>query len=55
LWLAPWLTQPAANYLRLQILTVVLAGFGYWVLTLASGDSASRLPASGMTGARSPA
>jgi hypothetical protein len=35
LWLASWLTQPCANHLRLQILTLVLAGFGYWALTLA--------------------
>ncbi len=35
LWLAPWVTQSWADYLRLQILTPVLAGFGYWALTLA--------------------
>ena len=43
LWLAPWLTQPCANYLRLQILTIVLAGFGYWALT-----QARAIPASGI-------
>jgi hypothetical protein len=42
LWLASWLTQPSANYLRLQILTVVLAGFGYWALTLTRADSQPR-------------
>lgn len=39
LWLAPWVTQSWADYLRLQILTPVLAGFGYWALTLARGNS----------------
>jgi alpha-1,2-mannosyltransferase len=43
LWLVPWLTQSWADYLRLQILTVVLAGFGYWALTLARANSASTL------------
>jgi hypothetical protein len=43
LWLAPWLTQSWADYLRLQILTVVLAGFGYWALTLARDSSALRM------------
>jgi uncharacterized membrane protein YhaH (DUF805 family) len=41
LWLVPWLTQSWADYLRLQILTVVLAGFGYWALKLARAASAS--------------
>ena len=39
LWLAPWVTQSWADYLRLQILTLVLAGFGYWALTLARSSS----------------
>jgi uncharacterized membrane protein YhaH (DUF805 family) len=43
LWLAPWLTQSWADYLRLQILTIVLAGFGYWALTLARAGAASKL------------
>jgi hypothetical protein len=43
LWLVPWLTQSWADYLRLQILTVVLAGFGYWALTLARAASASEV------------
>src|SRR5436190_18559836 len=43
LWLAPWLTQSWADYLRLQILTPVLAGFGYWALTLARENSALRI------------
>ena len=44
LWLVSWLTQPCANYLRLQILTLVLAGFGYWALALARTDPASCSP-----------
>ena len=43
LWLVPWLTQSWADYLRLQILTPVLAGFGYWALTLAHDSSALRV------------
>jgi hypothetical protein len=43
LWLVPWLTQSWADYLRLQILTLVLAGFGYWALTLARDTSALRV------------
>jgi hypothetical protein len=43
LWLVPWLTQSWADYLRLQILTLVLAGFGYWALTLARDSSALRI------------
>jgi len=42
LWLAPWLTQSWADYLRLQILTPVLAGFGYWALALARDSSELR-------------
>jgi alpha-1,2-mannosyltransferase len=30
--LIPWLTQSAADFLRLQILTVAIAGFCYWML-----------------------
>jgi hypothetical protein len=45
LWLVPWLTQSWADYLRLQILTVVLAGFGYWALKLARAVSASDVAA----------
>lgn len=41
LWLVPWLTQSWADYVRLQILTMVLAGFGYWALTLARASSVS--------------
>jgi len=28
--LVPWLTQSAADFLHVQILTIVIAGFGYW-------------------------
>jgi len=45
LWLVPWLTQSWADYLRLQILTVVLAGFGYWALALARARSVSAVSA----------
>jgi hypothetical protein len=40
LWLVPWLTQSWADYLRLQILTPVMAGFGYWALKLARDNAA---------------
>ncbi len=43
LWLVPWLTQSWADYLRLQILTLVLAGFGYWAITLARDSSALKV------------
>jgi hypothetical protein len=42
LWLVSWLTQSWADYLRLQILTIALAGFGYWVLTLARAKTTAR-------------
>ena len=42
LWLVPWLTQSWADYLRLQVLTIALIGFGYWALTLALAKSPSR-------------
>lgn len=44
LWLVPWIARPCANYLPVQILTVVIAGFGYWTLTLARTGSGTRLP-----------
>jgi len=43
LWLVPWLTQSWADYLRVQVLTLVLAGFGYWALQLARAASPSQL------------
>jgi hypothetical protein len=30
--LVPWLTQSAADFLHLQILTLVIAGFSYWAI-----------------------
>jgi hypothetical protein len=42
LWLVPWLTQSWADYLQLQVLTIALAGFGYWVLTLARAKTPAR-------------
>ena len=43
LWLLPWLTQTFADLLRLQIFTILLAGVGYWALSLARRNSSSRL------------
>jgi len=34
LYMVPWLTQSFAEFLHLQLLTVVLAGFGIWALRL---------------------
>ncbi len=30
--LVPWLTQSAADFLRLQLLTIVIAGFAFWAI-----------------------
>jgi hypothetical protein len=38
--LVPWLTQAAADFLRIQILTIVLAGFSYWILRMQSRNVA---------------
>ncbi len=46
LWLVPWLTQSWADYLRLQILTVALAGLGYWALQLARAGSSFQVAVS---------
>jgi hypothetical protein len=35
--LIPWLTQSAADFLRIQILTIVIAAFSYWVIRLSYG------------------
>ncbi len=35
LYMVPWLTQSFAEFLHLQLITVVLAGFGIWTLRLA--------------------
>jgi hypothetical protein len=35
LYMAPWLTQSMAEFLHLQILTVVLAGFAAWAIRMA--------------------
>jgi glycosyl transferase family 87 len=40
LWLAPWLTQSWADFLRFQLLTVVLASFGWWTLRLLHEEKA---------------
>jgi alpha-1,2-mannosyltransferase len=34
LYLVPWLTQAFAEFLHLQMMTLVLAGFGLWVLEI---------------------
>jgi uncharacterized membrane protein YhaH (DUF805 family) len=34
LYMVPWLTQSFAEFLHLQLITVVLAGFGVWALRL---------------------
>jgi alpha-1,2-mannosyltransferase len=36
LYMVPWLTQSFAEFLHLQLITVVLAGFGIWALRLAN-------------------
>ncbi len=36
--LVPWLTQSAADFLRVQILTIAIAGFGYWTWRLAAAE-----------------
>jgi alpha-1,2-mannosyltransferase len=35
LYMVPWLTQSFAEFLHLQLITIVLAGFGGWALRLA--------------------
>lgn len=35
LYMVPWVTQSFAEFLHLQLITVVLAGFGVWALRLA--------------------
>jgi hypothetical protein len=39
LYLLPWVTQFFAEFLRTQLLTLALGGFGYWMLTLARSES----------------
>lgn len=40
LYLAPWITQSGAEFLRVQLLTIVVTAFGWW--TLSNGTSAQR-------------
>jgi alpha-1,2-mannosyltransferase len=40
LWLAPWLTQASADFVRVQIFTLVLAAFAWWVSTSTNQRSA---------------
>jgi alpha-1,2-mannosyltransferase len=41
LYMVPWVTQSFAEFLHLQLMTGVLAGFGIWVLEIAAMASAS--------------
>jgi alpha-1,2-mannosyltransferase len=36
LYMIPWITQSFAEFLHLQLITVILAGFGVWALRLAN-------------------
>jgi len=40
LYMVPWLTQAFAEFLHLQLITIVLAGFGGWALRLAYESTA---------------
>ncbi len=39
--IVPWLTQSAADFLRVQVLTIAIAGFSYWVWRLASREKST--------------
>lgn len=41
LYMAAWLTQSMAEFLHLQIYTLVLAGFGFWALRMAYAKGSS--------------
>ncbi|MEP6539724.1 MAG: glycosyltransferase family 87 protein [Bryobacteraceae bacterium] len=41
LYIVPWLTQSFAEFLRFQPITLVLAGFAYWSLSLAKREEAA--------------
>jgi hypothetical protein len=43
LYMVPWVTQSFAEFLHLQLMTVVLAGFGIWVMETAAMPSVSRI------------
>jgi hypothetical protein len=42
LYLLPWLTQSFAEFLHLQLMTIVLAAFGVWLMEIAGRSSVSR-------------
>ncbi len=42
LYLVPWVTQSFAEFLHLQLMTMVVAGFGAWVMEIAGRSSVSR-------------
>jgi hypothetical protein len=58
LYMVPWVTQSFAEFLHLQLMTVVLAGFGIWMLETAAMASVScfipRREESTMTGQLQP-
>jgi hypothetical protein len=43
LYLIPWLTQSFAEFLHVQLMTVVLAGFGIWALEKSGSGARSRI------------
>jgi hypothetical protein len=42
LYLVPWLTQSFAEFLHLQLMTIVLAAFGVWLMERAGKPRVSR-------------
>jgi hypothetical protein len=38
LYIVPWITQSAAEFLHFQLFTIVLAGFAFWALRLATRE-----------------
>lgn len=42
--LVPWLTQSAADFLRVQLLTIAVAGFSYWLYRLVQRGQVGNLP-----------
>jgi hypothetical protein len=42
LYLLPWVTQSFAEFLHLQLMTVAMAGFGFWVMEIAGKPSVTQ-------------
>jgi hypothetical protein len=42
LYLVPWVTQSFAEFMHLQLMTMVVAGFGVWVMKIAARPAVSR-------------